>query len=204
LHFQIRKLDGVWFGIASKDQRIFATNFGIDRRRVIDGINRVLRSKAVTENTQEDSSFTENVFSNIKKIYDGLESTEEIPLAMEYLPVYSQRVLRTVARVPVGYVTSYGAVAETVGGGARAVGNIMASNPFAPVVPCHRVVTSSLGLGGYGGGFRVKYEFLEREKRGFTKQRNVLIEDRIIRVNPVEFVLEKYSKRNLQDRGSMS
>ncbi len=71
-------------------------------------------------------------------------------------------------QIPLGYVTSYGAIAKAVGGSPRAVGNVMASNPFAPIVPCHRVVKSDLTLGGYGGGLKVKVELLSREKRGFS------------------------------------
>jgi alkylated DNA nucleotide flippase Atl1 len=85
-------------------------------------------------------------------------------------------------------------VATAVGGGARAVGNVMANNPFAPVVPCHRVVTSNLGLGGYGGGLQVKYEFLKREQQGFAEPKEILIDGQELRVFPVEFVLQKLKK----------
>ena len=100
-------------------------------------------------------------------------------------------MLRTVSQIPVGYVASYSGVAHAVGGGARAVGNVMANNPFAPIVPCHRVVTSGLGLGGYGGGLQVKFEFLKREKRGYAEKRHVAVDDKVLNVFPVELVLEK-------------
>jgi hypothetical protein len=71
----------------------------------------------------------------------------------------------------------------------------MANNAFAPIVPCHRVVTSSLGLGGYGGGgLRVKYEFLKREKRGYNEPSEVLAEGQVLKVFPVEFVLQKLDR----------
>ena len=82
-----------------------------------------------------------------------------------HLPSYTQKVLKATPAVPAGYVTTYGAIAEAVGGGPRAVGNAMACNLFAPVVPCHRVVKSDLTLGGYGiGGLQVKYTFLDPRK----------------------------------------
>ena len=59
---------------------------------------------------------------------------------------------------------TYGEVARKSGltNAARFVGNVMASNRFAPIVPCHRVVGSS-GLGGYGFGLDKKQEILKRE-----------------------------------------
>ncbi len=90
-------------------------------------------------------------------------------------------------------MTSYGAIAEAAGGASRAVGNIMAANPFAPLVPCHRVVRSDCTLGGYGGGLDVKLEILKREKRGFAVPREIPVGDRKLRVFPVEFVLDKLS-----------
>jgi O-6-methylguanine DNA methyltransferase len=128
----------------------------------------------------------------MKHVYDGKSTTENVAMSMERLPKYTQRVLRAVFQIPVGYVASYGSVAEAVGGGARAVGNAMASNPFAPIVPCHRVVTSSLRLGGYGGGLRLKFVLLNRERRGFSEPTEILVDDKDLRVFPVEFVLKKF------------
>jgi alkylated DNA nucleotide flippase Atl1 len=76
-----------------------------------------------------------------------------------------------------------------VGGGPRAVGNIMAANPFAPIVPCHRVVKSDFTLGGYGGGLKVKLELLRREKRGFSALKEIEANGGRLQVFPVEYVL---------------
>ena len=67
----------------------------------------------------------------------------------------------------------------------------MARNPFAPVVPCHRVVCADFTLGGYGGGLEVKRELLEREKRGYQMPREISAGERKLRVFPVESVLSK-------------
>ena len=58
---------------------------------------------------------------------------------------FATKVYDAVGRIPKGRVATYGQVAELVGcpGGARAVGNALHANPFAPVVPCHRVVSAS-------------------------------------------------------------
>jgi len=67
---------------------------------------------------------------------------------------FRRRVLEATARIPTGSVTTYGALARKVGKptAARAVGGAVGSNPVAIVVPCHRVVPASGGVGNYGGG----------------------------------------------------
>ena len=65
---------------------------------------------------------------------------------------FEQRVFDTISRIPAGSVSTYGLVARAVGcGGARAVGQALRRNPFAPRVPCHRVIASDLTLGGFCG-----------------------------------------------------
>ncbi|MBS7636978.1 MGMT family protein [Candidatus Bathyarchaeota archaeon] len=103
-----------------------------------------------------------------------------------------QEVLRATAQIPVGYVTFYGALAKAVGGSPRAVGRVMASNPFPLLIPCHRVVASDFSLGGYGGGIHVKLEILRREKRGYAKEKEIPINGRKMQIFPVEFLLERH------------
>jgi O-6-methylguanine DNA methyltransferase len=113
-------------------------------------------------------------------------------LSTQRLPAYTNRVINATLSIPVGYVTTYGAIAAAVGGGPRAVGNAMACNLFAPLVPCHRVVKSDFTLGGYGaGGLKVKLEFLKRESRGYTEPKKVLVCGGQLQLYPVERVLAK-------------
>jgi len=73
-------------------------------------------------------------------------------------------VLKVVMNIPFGSTMAYGEVAKKAGlpGAARFVGNVMRINRLGPVIPCHRVV-SSTGLGGYTGGIDKKIDLLERE-----------------------------------------
>jgi methylated-DNA-[protein]-cysteine S-methyltransferase len=190
----VKNVDGVWFGVACEEQRIFATSFAGYEKEALECLLGSVPFNVAFQVVSEGSAFAENVLSLVKRVYDGKSVAENVPLATEHLPVYTQRVLRTVSLIPVGYVTSYGAVAKAAGGGARAVGNVMAANPFAPIVPCHRVVSANFGLGGYGGGLGVKAEFLRREKRGYTKQRDIPVDGKNLQVFPVEFVLAKLRK----------
>ena len=65
---------------------------------------------------------------------------------------FEEKVYDLLKRIPRGKVTTYGALAEALGIAApRAVGQALRRNPFAPEVPCHRVIRSDLNIGGYGG-----------------------------------------------------
>ncbi len=69
-------------------------------------------------------------------------------------------------RVPVKRVSTYGEIARFLGTGAyRAVGAALSKNPYAPEVPCHRIVKSDGSLGGFsaGGGAARKKILLEKE-----------------------------------------
>ncbi len=81
---------------------------------------------------------------------------------------FQSKVYSKLMEVSQGEVTTYGDLAKVVGGGARAVGNALRENPFAPKVPCHRVVSASGKIGGFCGeivGVKIteKIKLLERE-----------------------------------------
>jgi len=91
-----------------------------------------------------------------------------LPLDTRGIPALHARVYETVRRIPCGSTLSYGQVAELLGDRqlARAVGQAMARNPFAPVVPCHRVLGANGRLGGFSarGGLRTKLQLLTIER----------------------------------------
>ncbi|MCC5849115.1 MAG: MGMT family protein [Verrucomicrobia bacterium] len=65
---------------------------------------------------------------------------------------FQDRVYRACREIPAGRVSTYAELARRVGcGSPRAVGQALKCNPFAPEVPCHRVVASSRELGGFSG-----------------------------------------------------
>jgi len=81
---------------------------------------------------------------------------------------FGRAVLAGLARVPRGEVTTYGALAAAIGHprAARATGSALGRNPVPIVVPCHRVVPGSGGVGHYGGGAERKRHLLELERAG--------------------------------------
>lgn len=77
---------------------------------------------------------------------------------------FNERVWALTARIPPGKVTTYGEIARKLGTKAyRAVGNALNKNPYAPDVPCHRVVGANGALTGFGWGIAKKREMLQRE-----------------------------------------
>jgi len=81
---------------------------------------------------------------------------------------FRQAVWKACMEIPEGETRSYGWIAERIGkpGAVRAVGNALGANPFAPVVPCHRVIRSDGAPGGFSGpgGVKAKLRLLRREK----------------------------------------
>ena len=159
-----KNISGEWFGVACSEQRVFSTAFANSQQKALRKLLKGIPFNVPFQAHPEPSAFAEKVLTAIKNVYDGNGAS-------------TQKVLKATFSIPTGYVTSYGALAKAAGGSPRSVGRVMASNPFAPIVPCHRVVSSDCTLGGYGDGLKVKLEFP--------------LGDGKLRVFPVEFVLRK-------------
>ncbi|MDO8628783.1 MAG: MGMT family protein, partial [Nanoarchaeota archaeon] len=75
---------------------------------------------------------------------------------------FAQQVYSLCKQVPKGKVTTYGEIARVLKSkGFQAVGQVLHKNPFAPVVPCHRVVNSKGELHGFAFGLGTKKKMLE-------------------------------------------
>ncbi|MEM1563108.1 MAG: methylated-DNA--[protein]-cysteine S-methyltransferase, partial [Candidatus Bathyarchaeia archaeon] len=180
-----RLYDNLWFGAACDDKSVFATAFAPSKETVLRSLLKSIPFNIPFQYSEEDVFLAEQVAATLRAIYYGIDVDNKFSLNMEFLSNYMQKVLGATARIPVGYVTSYGAVAKAVGGSPRAVGRVMASNPFPLLIPCHRVVSSDYSLGGYGGGLKVKLEILSREKRGYGKEREISVDKRKLKIFPV-------------------
>jgi methylated-DNA-[protein]-cysteine S-methyltransferase len=73
--------------------------------------------------------------------------------------------LNEIYKIPYGRLTSYGKIAENIGKpkASRAVGNAVGANPISIIIPCHRVISSNGGIGGFGGGLDKKRALLTIE-----------------------------------------
>ena len=106
-----------------------------------------------------------DVASRLARYFDGQATAlGDLALAAPATPM-QQRVWDMVRGVPYGQVTTYATLAERMGmpRAQRAVGVCLASNPVPILVPCHRVIAASGGLGSHPGGIAVKRALLRHE-----------------------------------------
>ena len=122
-------------------------------------------SDRVSPRVLEDRAATGDVRRQLDEYFQGRRHRFEMPVDLELVHGFSRRVLRATARIPFGRVSTYRQVAERAGSprASRAAGNALGRNPVPVVVPCHRVVHSGGGLGGYTGGLDRKRFLLELE-----------------------------------------
>ena len=100
----------------------------------------------------------------VKRAVRG-EKIAQPPVTLEGLTEFEQTVLQHLARIPTGEVRPYAWLAREVGRpkAIRAVGTVMARNPVPFLMPCHRLVPSTGGVGNYYYGPEMKWTLLERE-----------------------------------------
>ena len=102
------------------------------------------------------------------------DTLEDVPRADADLPEFNRRVYALARRIPPGRTRSYGELAAELGGPAvaRAVGQALGHNRFAPLVPCHRVLAAHAQAGGFSGpgGLKTKLRLLQLEGARFGEQ----------------------------------
>jgi methylated-DNA-[protein]-cysteine S-methyltransferase len=114
----------------------------------------------------------QRAIARIQALLEGQDDDlADLPLDMAGLPDFHQRVYAIARAIPPGRVLTYGDVAKQIGepGASRAVGKALGANPFAPVVPCHRVLAAGGRPGGFSaeGGAATKLRMLEIERAQF-------------------------------------
>jgi methylated-DNA-[protein]-cysteine S-methyltransferase len=107
----------------------------------------------------------DSIRRQLDEYFEGRRTRFDLPLDWRLSHGFGQRVLKHAARIPYGDVSTYKTLAAAAGSprAARAAGNALGANPIPIVVPCHRVLHTGGGLGGYGGGLDRKEFLLELE-----------------------------------------
>ena len=105
------------------------------------------------------------VLVQLKKYLKGKLQNFDCKLDFKGSP-FQKEVWLELTRIPYGQTRSYKEVAEAIGHSKafRAVGNANGNNPIPLIIPCHRVIESKGGLGGFGHGLKVKRQLLDLEK----------------------------------------
>lgn len=101
----------------------------------------------------------------LEQYFEGSRKDFDLPLDLALVSGFRRRALRSLAKVPYGELTTYRAVATSAGNekAVRAAGSAVGANPVPIVLPCHRVVRTGGGLGGYAGGLDRKRFLLTLE-----------------------------------------
>ncbi len=102
--------------------------------------------------------------SQVNGFLSGRRRDFDLPLTIHGTEFF-QSVMDVLSSIPYGEVRTYAQVADIVGSpkAYRAVGTACASNPIPIIIPCHRVVPSSGGIGNYSGGQTIKRRLLDFE-----------------------------------------
>jgi len=151
-----------WWGLAGAGQRV--TRLWIGHTAVTQ-----VRKRAMDEcPDHRESDWQPELRTALQRYADGEPvAFDAIKLNLNGYTDFQRRVIRSARRVPYGHRQTYGRLAAQAGaaGAARAVGNVMAGNRFPIIVPCHRIVLSSGGLGGFSAprGLSLKRQLLNME-----------------------------------------
>jgi methylated-DNA-[protein]-cysteine S-methyltransferase len=113
----------------------------------------------------ESARSTDRIRRELEEYFAGTRRRFSVAVDLSLVHGFTRKVLDQTARIPFGKVFTYRDVATRAGSplAVRATGNALGSNPIPIVVPCHRVVRTGGGLGGYTGGLERKVKLLQLE-----------------------------------------
>lgn len=137
---------------------------------VEDGSGNVIRIYLPSDNLdpmeQRETEVLTETEAEIGEYLSGGRRSFDVPVSFSGTDFFTD-VMHSLERIPYGETRTYGRIADASGhpGASRAVGSACAANPLPIIVPCHRVVPASGGIGRYSGGASVKRHLLELEAR---------------------------------------
>jgi methylated-DNA-[protein]-cysteine S-methyltransferase len=130
------------------------------------GLVEIARGEAPPPGATLDPDAAAIIIGELRAYFAGRLRSFTTPLDQADANAFDSDVWTAARAIPYGETVSYGELALMAGhpGAARAVGGSMARCPFAPVVPCHRVIHADGSLGGWGSGTWVKRWLLDLER----------------------------------------
>ena len=113
-------------------------------------------------------SQTDSARRQLDEYFNGKRHDFDTPLDWTLIRGFRRRVLEATVAIPFGQVSTYRAVATEAGNtlASRATGNALGANPIPIIIPCHRVLRTGGGFGGYTGGIHRKEQLLALEGVG--------------------------------------
>jgi O-6-methylguanine DNA methyltransferase len=201
----VQKSGATWFGVAHHGGRLVATATGANRKEVTAAVRASLPRGSEPMMVREGSEYARSVVRLLARLEAGIEDSPFFELCPDCVGEPLASVLHAASLIPRGYVATYGGIAAVAGTEPRVVGRVMSTNPLYPIVPCHRVVGSDMGLVGYTGrqdpdALRAKLERLRAEARGFVAEKVIGSPGGAgggLRVYPVERVIAKMAREGI-------
>ena len=148
-----------WVGIGIEDGAICATTLPTSHKVVLEALVRW----GVDE--PADAAEAARLVDLVRRAAEGENVDANGALRLVGGTPFQRAVWQAILSIPLGATISYAELARRVGrpAAARAVGQAVGSNPIPLLIPCHRVVGSDGGLGGFGGGLPMKRVLLRQE-----------------------------------------
>ncbi len=124
----------------------------------------IIHKKSPKEKIVRNDRAFSTAIQQLHQYFDGERRSFDLDLDLVMPPFY-QKALVAVHDIPYGNTLTYQQVAKRAGNkkAVRAAGSANANNPLPIVIPCHRVLATAGGLGGYGGGLKIKNYLLNLE-----------------------------------------
>ena len=160
-----------WLLVAATKRGLCAVRFG----RSAATLEQTLRREFPAATTRRDDAALRPWSDALLDYLNGQQTHLDLPLDMQ-ATAFQSRVYEAVRAIPYGGTRSYRQVAQAIGQpvAAQEVAQACAGNPVALVIPCHRVVRTDGGLGGYRWGMRRKRALLEREAQAAPVEEQAL------------------------------
>lgn len=122
-----------------------------------------------TTSTKADSNLFPQLQQKITAYFEGTcVDFSDVKLDLSRFAPFAERVLLACRKVRYGHIITYGQLAQMAGSprSARAVGNILAKNPFPLIIPCHRIIRADGSPGGFTApsGTKLKQKLIDLEK----------------------------------------
>lgn len=149
--------------VAGSERGVCLVHLGKDPESLL----AVLRRRYPTADLREGDSRLAAWAAKIVAAWESPAAACDVPVDVRGT-AFQLAVWNALRAIPPGETVSYAEIARRIGRpkAVRAVGSACGRNPVAPIVPCHRVLASDGGLGGYGFGLETKRALLERERVG--------------------------------------
>lgn len=159
--YHIHELPAGWIGLVGSERGLRRASLKPTPQEVLEDLG-----SEVDEAEHDAEFFSETLTRLVSYSHGDLAALDDIELDLEDAPPFFRAAWSACRTIPPGETRSYRWLAAAAGNprAVRAAGQAMARNRFVLIIPCHRVISSDGGLGGYGGGgLGVKAKLLQME-----------------------------------------